>query len=150
MSEMKSPLPVVADNSRIAISFELALPDGQVVEQATEREPLEFVIGDGTLLPKLDELLVGLELGTKAKFTLPPESAFGKSDPENIQTMLCSDFPANLELSEGQVIGFQTPTGDEVPGTILSVNDQQVEIDFNHPLADATILFTAKIEKILE
>lgn len=146
----ESTLPVVKENSEISISFNLQLPDGTVVEATEEGEPLRFTIGDGTLISNLEELLIGLELGTEAKLTLSPERAFGVSDPANFQTMARADFPPEMPLEEGHVIGFNTPTGEEIPGTIHEANDDEVIVNFNHPLADATVLFTAKIEEIFE
>lgn len=143
-------LPVVLENSKIAISFQLAFMDGEIIDEANADEPMVFVIGDGSLLPNLESLLIGLELGTQGKFTLLPENAFGQQQPENIQMMDRTDFPEDMELAEGLVIGFDTPTGDEIPGTIISVTEDKVEVDFNHPLAGATLLFTAKIEQILD
>lgn len=150
MTSETTPLPRVTETSRIAISFELALMDGEIIEMADSKDPMIFTIGDGNLLPNIEELLIGLELGTQGKFTLSPERAFGLKQSENVQTMKVSDFPSSIELQEGLVIGFQTPTGDEIPGTVLTINDDKVELDFNHPLAGATLLFTAKIEDILD
>lgn len=150
MTSETNPLPRVTDSSRIAISFELALMDGEIIEAADAKDPMIFTIGDGSLLPNIEELLIGLELGTQGKFTLSPERAFGLKQPENIQTMNLADFPDSIGVEEGLVIGFQTPTGDEIPGTVLSMNNDKVEVDFNHPLAGATLLFTAKIEQILD
>lgn len=147
-NKANSPLPVVKENSEIAITFKLELPDGTVVEEISENEPMRFTLGDGTFIHSLEDLLVGLELGTQAKLSLSPEDAFGFSDPENYQTMQRSDFPADMPLEIGHVIGFNTPTGEEVPGTIYEITEDEVVVDFNHPLAGATVIFTAKIEEI--
>ncbi|BCN93552.1 peptidyl-prolyl cis-trans isomerase [Thiomicrorhabdus immobilis] len=144
----KSSLPVVKENSEIAISFKLELADGTLVEETQENEPFRFKIGDGTFINNLENLLVGLELGTTAKLTLSPERAFGLSDPNNFQTMDKADFPEEMALEKGHVIGFNTPTGDEIPGTIHQIEGDKVIVDFNHPLADATVIFSAKIEEI--
>lgn len=144
----KSSLPIVSEESEIAITFKLELPDGTLVEQTEENEPFRFKIGDGTFIANLENLLVGLELGTTAKLTLSPERAFGLPDSNNFQTMDKADFPENMPLEVGHVIGFNTPTGDEIPGTIHQVEGGKVVVDFNHPLAGATIIFSAKIEEI--
>lgn len=141
-------LPVVKEGSEVAISFKLELTDGTLVEATPENETLRFTMGDGTFVYTLEEMLIGLELGTQAKMTLSPERAFGVSNPENFQTMSRSDFPEDMPLKIGHVIGFNTPTGDEVPGTIHDVKDDEIVVDFNHPLADTTVVFTAKIEEI--
>ncbi|WP_029407711.1 peptidylprolyl isomerase [Thiomicrorhabdus sp. Milos-T2] len=148
MSDKKRSLPVVAENSEISITFKLELPDGTLVEETQENEPFRFQIGDGSFISTLESLLVGLEQGTTAKLTLSPERAFGVSDPDNFQTMNRADFPADMELQPGHVIGFNTPTGEEVPGTIHELEGDEVVVNFNHPLADATVIFTAKVEEI--
>lgn len=144
----KSPLPIVQENSDIEIEFQLALVDKTIVEETPEGEALRFRIGDGTFLNRIEEMLVGLELGTTAKFTLGAERAFGLSDPNNLQTMARSEFPADIDLNPGHVIGFNTPTGEEIPGTVHEVDGESVVIDFNHPLADATVVFTVTIKAI--
>lgn len=148
MSETNQPLPVVKEDSEIAISFSLNLLDGTLVEKTAAGQPLRFTLGDGTFIHHLEEMLIGLELGTTAKLTLAPENAFGQSDSANFQTMQRSDFPADMAFEEGHVIGFNTPTGDEVPGTVHEIKEDDVVIDFNHPLAGATVIFEAKIEEI--
>ena len=145
---IKSPLPIVQERSDIEIEFQLALVDKTIVEETSEGETLRFTLGDGTFLNRIEEMLVGLELGTTAKFTLGAERAFGLSDPNNVQTMLCSEFPSEIDLNPGNVIGFKTPTGEEIPGTVHEVDGNSVIIDFNHPLADATVVFTATIKAI--
>lgn len=139
----------VQENSQVEITFKLSLLDGTLVEKTEEDEVFAFQIGDGQFLNNLDELLIGLEVGTTGKFTLMPEQAFGLPDPVNFQTMPKTDFPKDMPLEEGYVIGFNTPTGEEVPATIYDVKDDDVVIDFNHPLAGQVIVFEAKIEAIL-
>ena len=144
-----SSLPCVNDNSEIKLEFKLSLPDGTVVEQTETGEEFTFKLGDGTFIANLEELLVGLEEGTTAKLTLSPERAFGLPDSANFQTMSRQDFPPEMNLEPGFVVGFNTPTGEEVPGTIHEVNGDDITVDFNHPLAGVTIQFEAKIIKVL-
>lgn len=143
-----SSLPVVKENSEIAITFKLELADGTLVEETQENEPFRFRIGDGTFINNLESLLIGLELGTTAKLTLSPERAFGLTDPNNFQIMDKAGFPQEMALEKGHVIGFNTPTGEEIPGTIHEIEGDKVIVNFNHPLADATVVFSAKIEEI--
>lgn len=145
---MTSPLPRVQDDSEISLVFKMELPDGTLVEEASDDEPFRFKLGQGEFLDKLEQMLVGLELGTTAKLTLSPERAFGTSNPENIHEMPLESFPSDLKPEKDQVIGFNTPTGQEVPGTIVEVKENSAVVDFNHPLADATVIFTAKIAAI--
>ncbi len=139
---------VVKEHSEIEIEFQLSFLDGTVIEETSKGETLRFTLGDGTFLTQLEHLLIGLEIGTTAKLVLSPEQAFGYSDPEKIHWMDRKNFSECMHLKEGFVIGFQTPSGEEVPGTIKSINEHQVEVDFNHPLADQTIVFKATVKAI--
>ncbi len=139
---------VVRECSEIDIEFQLTFLDGTIIEETPKGEVLHFSLGDGTFLPQLEEMLIGLEIGTVAKLTLSPERAFGMSDPEKIHWMDRENFSESMNLQEGFVIGFQTPSGEEVPGTIKAINESQVEVDFNHPLADQTIVFEVTIKAI--
>lgn len=137
----------VAPGLQLVISFSIALPSGQVLDQADEADPLTLELGDGQLHPNLEALLTGLEVGTEAKFSVPPEDGFGYPDPTNVYDIAQVEFAEDMDLKPGLVIGFTTPTGDEIPGTIVAVDDeqQQVKVDFNHPLAGETFIFEVKI-----
>mgnify|MGYP001106453174 CR=1 FL=1 len=145
MANHTTALPCVKEDSKIQLAFKLSLADGTLVEQADEEEKFVFTLGDGTLIPNLESMLIGLEQGTTAKLTLSPERAFGLRDSANFQNMSRQDFPEDMELQVGYVVGFNTPTGDEVPGTIHEVDGDEVVVDFNHPLAGATVQFDAKV-----
>jgi len=146
--QAQTPPLTVGENSDVEIGFKLTLIDGTVVEETEGDETFRFTIGDNTFINKLDELLIGLEVGTTGTFTLPPEQAFGQIDPANLQSMSRSDFPADMEMEEGYVIGFNTPTGEEVPGKVHELKGDEVVIDFNHPLAGQMIVFKATIKAI--
>ncbi|HHT00122.1 MAG TPA: peptidylprolyl isomerase, partial [Thiomicrospira sp.] len=103
-----APLPIVKEDSEVTITFKLELVDGTLVEETPENEPMRFKIGDGTFISSLENMLVGLELGTSAKLSLSPERAFGLPDPENFQTMNKAEFPKDMALETGHVIGFNT------------------------------------------
>lgn len=146
--QAQNPPLTVGENSDIEISFKLTLVDGTVVEETEGDESFRFTVGDGTFINKLDELLIGLEVGTTGTFTLPPEQAFGQADPANLQTLSRTDFPADMDMQEGYVIGFNTPTGEEVPGKVHELKGDDVVIDFNHPLAGQMVVFKATIKAI--
>lgn len=145
----QTKLKRVGEQSELEVQFKLSLLDDTVVEQTQDDEVFVFQVGDGQFLSKLDELLIGLEEGTRAKFSLMPEDAFGLPDPMNFQTMKKSDFPEEVVLSEGHVIGFNTPTGEEIPATVYQVKGDEVVMDFNHPLAGEPLLFEVTVVKVL-
>jgi FKBP-type peptidyl-prolyl cis-trans isomerase SlpA len=142
-------LPRVTEDSQLGIAFVLTLAgDGEVVEATEDNEVFRFQIGDGQLFSALENWLIGLELGTRVQLGLSPAQAFGEPDPSNVHRMDRGDFPKEMALEPGYVVGLNTPTGEEVPATVLSLEVDSVLLDFNHPLAGKALNFDATIQEI--
>lgn len=135
----------IGPGSRVTMYFKLSLTDGTVADSTEEGEPMTFTMGDGTLIEGLEMVLYGLKVGDKQCLEIGPRDTFGFPDEDNIHTMPRSEFAAELPLEEGIVLGFTTPSGEEVPGTIHEVRDEEVVIDFNHPLAGRPVVFDVEI-----
>jgi FKBP-type peptidyl-prolyl cis-trans isomerase SlpA len=131
--------------STVTLHLSLMLEDGTVAESTFDGEPLTFVMGDGTLVHGLELALYGLRSGDTQRLALYPEQAFGPHDPERIHRLPRGGFPADMELTPGNIIAFDTPEGEEIAGTVLSLDDRTVEIDLNHPLAGRRIVFDVEI-----
>lgn len=131
--------------SRVSMHFSLKLADGMVVESSFDNEPISFVVGEGTLDKGLELALIGLRAGDSQTLTLMPGQAFGMRDRSAIQRIARTEFPPDMVLQEGQIIGFSGPDGEEIPGAVIEIGDRQVEIDFNHPLAGREIEFAVHI-----
>jgi FKBP-type peptidyl-prolyl cis-trans isomerase SlpA len=131
--------------SKVTLHLSLTLEDGTVAESTFEDEPLTFTMGDGTLVHGLELALYGLRPGDTQRLALYPEQAFGPYDPERVHRLPRSGFPADIELTPGNIITFDTPEGEEIAGTLLSLDDRMVEVDLNHPLAGCRIVFDVEI-----
>lgn len=142
-------MSVIEKGSKVTLNFELSLEDGSVIDSNFDQAPVEFEIGDGNLLPGFEETLVGLKAGAEQTVTIARENAFGASNPQNVQNFKRSEFGADYELEVGLMISFQDKANTELPGVIKSFDDQWVEVDFNHPLADKAIIFKAKIAEVV-
>lgn len=137
--------PVVGPDKNITLHFSLALEDGREVDSTFGKKPATFRFGDGSLLPGIERKLVGLRKGDRETFTIRPEDGFGQPNPANIQRFARADFSEGVTLEEGVVISFADAQRAELPGVVKSVTDDEVEVDFNHPLAGRTLLFTVEI-----
>ncbi|MEJ2687637.1 MAG: FKBP-type peptidyl-prolyl cis-trans isomerase [Gammaproteobacteria bacterium] len=135
----------IQPGSRVTMHFSIALEDGMVAEDSSGGEPLSFVMGDGTVVEGLELALYGLRAGDTQRLQLEPEQTFGYRDPDNVHTLPRSDFPVEMNLEPGTIIGFTTPGGDEVPGAVQAVQGEEVKVDFNHPLAGHTLTFEVRI-----
>lgn len=138
---------VIGEHSRVTLHFSLKLDDGSLIDSNFEGEPATFIVGDGNLLPGFEQALFGLAAGDEAEIEIPPEAGFGQRNPSNIQKVRRDHFSPDMELEEGLVVSFDNGSG-ELPGVIRSINDDEVEVDFNHQLAGQTVFFHVKILEV--
>ena len=134
--------------SRVKIHFTLSLEDGTEALSTLNEEHLECVLGDGTLRPGMEMALYGMQAGEEDCVTLTPEQGWGEHDPKLIHNLPRSRFPAGMALEPGQIIAFDSAGGEEMAGAILSLDEQQVEVDFNHPLAGRNVVFWVKLLEV--
>ena len=137
--------PQIGIASTVTLHLSLTLEDGTVAESTFGEEPLVFTMGDGSLVHGLELALYGLRPGDTQRLELYPEQHFGLHDPEKLHRLPRSQFSTDMELVPGLIIGFTSQDGEEIPGAVLSVDDDSVEVDFNHPMAGHTVVFEAEI-----
>ena len=135
----------ISEHTKVTLYFSLSLSNGDVIDSNFEKEPATFVVGDGNLLPGFEKQLMGLKVDDEREFLVPPELGFGQPNPNNVQVMKRSSFSEDLELSEGLMLSFADAAGGEMPGMVKSFDDEEVSIDFNHPLAGRTITFKVQV-----
>lgn len=135
----------IQPGSRVTLHYTLTLADGTVVDSTEGGAPATFVIGSGELVDFLEGRLLGLETGTHWQFAIDASETRGQFVPETVQRLPRTDFPADMDLKPGEVIGFETPGGEEVPGLVLEVTDTEIVVDFSHPLAGRDLVFDVEI-----
>lgn len=133
----------------VTLHLSIALEDGTEAVSTFGEDPVELQMGDGTLQPGLELALYGLKAGDTQTLNLLPDQAYGPRDPELIQYMPLTDFDGEFTPETGQIIAFSLPNGEEAAGTVLGVENGQVEVDFNHPLAGHEITFRVEIIGVL-
>lgn len=133
----------IDSGTTVTLHFSLTLKNGHIVDSNFEAAPATFTVGDGNLLPGFESPLMGLVDGDEREFSILPENAFGQHNPQNVQAVERDNFEDG-ELELGTMFSFQNGDG-ELPGVVVEVQDNEVMVDFNHPLAGQIILFTVKI-----
>ena len=130
----------------VTLHFSLALENGHIVDSNFEGNPATFSVGDGNLLPGFESSLLGLAVGDEREFIISPENAFGQHNAQNVQAVDRGNFDES-ELEIGSILSFQNGDG-ELPGVIIALEENQVMVDFNHPLSGKNIVFQVKIVEI--
>jgi FKBP-type peptidyl-prolyl cis-trans isomerase SlpA len=135
----------IENNSIVTMHFDIRLKDGSIADSTRNvGRPMQFTMGKGVFSDKLETELLGLKAGDKKKIMLLPHDAFGDPHPANIYEFPKHKF-ASFELEEGLIIGFTQKDGSELPGIVRQINDNEVTIDFNHPLSGQVVLFDLEI-----
>lgn len=135
----------IAPGSEVTLHLSLATTSGFEALSTFGEEPETLVMGDGTLAEGLELALYGLRAGDTQTLTLTADQAFGQRDKTKIYQLPRDSFPSGEEPEPGQVIGFTSPQGEELAGTILEVSEGEVTVDFNHPLAGTEVVFRVEI-----
>ncbi len=143
---MKYPMIEIGPQTRISLNFAIKLASGEVVDSNFDRPPVQFVVGDGNLLPGFERALFGLRAGQRAELRIDADQGFGPHREENVQVFDRDQFDANPEL--GMVLNFADAARGEVPGVVIAVANARVEVDFNHPLAGRELLFEVQIHDV--
>ncbi len=137
----------VENGKTVQIHYEGRLEDGTVFDSSKEREPLEFVFGEGRLIPGLEKGLEGMEEGEKKEIFVEAKDAYGERNPEALQKVPRSELPADITPEVGMQLIAQTETA-EVPVTITEVGEDYIVVDFNHPLAGKNLIFDVEVVSV--
>jgi len=135
--------------SSVLINYTLAIEDGTVVESTEGTDPLRFSLGDGTLIEGLEAVLLDMKVGDRQCLQLEAVEAFGFADETNVHMLTRDKFPEDMPLEKDLIVGFTTPSGEEIPGRIMEMpDDNLVVVDFNHPLAGHAVTFDVEVMAI--
>ena len=135
----------IQPGSQVTLQYTLSLADGTVVDSTHAGEPATYTVGNGELVLFLEQRLFGLQAGDRRHFEISATESQMPASPATVQSLKRSEFPVEMVLAPGLVIGFETPNGQEVPGLILNVSETEVQIDFSHPLAGRDLIFDVEI-----
>lgn len=143
---MKQENLVVADDLVVSLDYTLTLSDGEIYDSSSETGPLEFLQGQGQIIPGLEEALYGMAVGDEKDVVVTPDYAYGEYDPEAIQTLPREIFPPEMEIEPGMAIDLYDEDADEeIEAYVAEVQRDAVVVDFNHPLAGETLSFHVKV-----
>ena len=133
----------------VAIHYTGTLSDGTTFDSSAGRDPLEFVVGSGQIIPGLDRAIPGMEVGDKKTVEVPCADAYGEANPENRQAVPRDQIPADIPLEVGLTLQMQSPDGQHViPVTVAEMDETSVTLDANHALAGKDLTFEVEVVDI--
>jgi len=138
---------LIGDNCVVSIHYTLTDDTGTVLDSSREGDPLKYLHGANNIIPGLENELTGKTAGASMKVTVEPENAYGPHSPEAIQTVPRSAFEGVEDVQPGMQFQTEGPHGVQII-VVTEVQDEEVTIDANHPLAGKTLHFDVSIEEV--
>lgn len=132
----------------VGIHYTGTLLDGTTFDSSEGRDPLEFEVGSGQIIPGLDVALPGMAVGDKKTVNVPCDQAYGPINPEMRQAVPREGIPADVPLDIGTQLNVQTPEGQAMQVMVVAVDDATVTIDANHALAGQDLVFDIELMSI--
>lgn len=132
----------------VALHYTGTLRDGAIFDSSEGRDPLEFVVGSGQIIPGLDVALPGMAVGDTKKVEIACEDAYGPVNLEMQQVVPREGIPDDIPLEVGTQLEMQTADGQAMPVTVIASDEATVTLDANHPLAGKELTFDIELVRI--
>lgn len=136
--------------STVVMHFTIKLSDNSVAETTKKSTPARFVLTEASFSDPVESALVGKKVGEKVRVQLTPEQGYGPVLSENIHPIERHKFPTETVPQPGDIFNFDKPNGESLTGVVLSLDDEKVTVDFNHPLAGKDLLCEMEILEVHE
>lgn len=139
----------VSKDKVVYIHYTLKNDGGEVLDSSIDGEPLAYIHGNNHLIPGLEEVLEGKKAEDFLTVSVPPEKGYGEVTEGSISTHSVKNFDNSEELKIGMQVHSETEEG-VVAFTVVKVDDKEVTLDANHPLAGQTLHFEVTVTEIRE
>lgn len=135
----------VKTGDTVRIHYTGTLLDGSIFDTSDGRDPLQFVVGSGQIIPGLDVALPGMAVGDKKTVNVPCDQAYGPINPGMRQAVPRNAIPDDIPLELGTQLQMQTSEGQMMPVTVVELAEAEVTLDANHPLAGQDLTFAIEV-----
>jgi FKBP-type peptidyl-prolyl cis-trans isomerase 2 len=139
----------VKQGDTVKVHYTGKLDDGTVFDTSYERQPLQFTVGQGQVIPGVEEAVVGMQPGEDKSTQVPADKAYGPHRDEWVAELDKNQLPDNLDPQPGQSLKLSLEDGRQIPVTVVGVTDDKLKVDANHPLAGETLNFELKLVEII-
>lgn len=135
----------IESNKVVTMNFTLTDDDGNVLDSTDHGGPFSYLSGNNNILPKLEEAVNNMIIGTRKNIRLDAIDAYGQYNEQIVQVVGKENFPEDFVLEVGMEYMASNPDGVQMPFTIINVDGEEVTIDFNHPLAGKNLNFDIEL-----
>jgi len=137
------------NGNNVKIHYRGTLDDGTEFDNSRNRDAtLDFELGSGNMIPGFEKEIIGMKTGQTKEFKLGCAEAYGEHDPEAVVGVPLAYFPDGSDLSVGNMVQGKNEQGQQLRATILSVEEEEVFLDHNHPLAGKDLNFQVELIEV--
>jgi peptidylprolyl isomerase len=137
------------DGDTVKVHYKGTLEDGTVFDTTAGRDPIEFKIGGGEILPGFEQAVVGMASGEKRHAEIAAKDAYGPHQPDRVIEVGRDKFPDEIQPEVGQRLQMVRDGGEALPVTVVEVGEESVTLDANHPLAGKDVTFEIELVEIV-
>jgi len=138
----------VTVNSKVKVHYTGKLANGEVFDTSDGKEPIEFTLGEGQLIPGFEKGLIDMKLNEKKTINMTKDDAYGEVNETLIQEVKKTDLPQDMEPKVGMGLVSKSPEGQEINLMVVEVKEETIVIDGNHPLAGRDLIFDLEVVEI--
>lgn len=139
----------VSYGDTVKVHYTGKLEDGTVFDTSRNRDPLQFTLGSGQILPGFEQTLIGMTPGETKTAKIPADQAYGPYREDMVQQVDRKNFPEHLEPQIGQQLEARRGDGQPLIVTVTEVSETSVTVDANHPLAGKDLIFDIQLLEIV-
>lgn len=139
----------VKTGDTVRIHYTGTLEDGTTFDSSQGRDPLEFTVGSGQIIPGLDDAMPGLTVGETTTVEVPHDKAYGPHNPDAQQAVPRAQIPDEIPTAPGTQLQMRAPDGSAVPVTVIEERPDEIVLDANHPLAGKDLTFEVTVLEIV-
>ena len=136
------------DGDTVKVHYTGTLEDGTTFDTSVGREPLEFTLGEGRVIPGFEEVVKGMQVGQSKTVTIPPERAYGPRLDDLALVIEREQLPENLDPEVGQQLQMQQADARTTVVVVTDVSETTITVDANHPLAGKGLTFEIELVEI--
>ncbi|MBK5192889.1 MAG: peptidylprolyl isomerase [Flavobacteriaceae bacterium] len=143
-------MSLVKENDTVKVHYTGKLADGQVFDSSEGKDPIEFTLGQGQLIPGFEKGLINMKLNEKKTINIPKDEAYGDSREDLIQEVQKSELPEEIKPEVGMGLVSKSQDGREMNLVVAEVKEESIVVDGNHPLAGKDLIFDLEVVEIKE
>jgi len=133
----------------VKVHYTGKLEDGTVFDTSIERDPLQFTIGQGQVIPGFEKAVVGMNAGESKTTKAPADKAYGPYRKEMLLVVDRNQLPGDLKPTVGQQLQSRQADGRTIRVAVTDVSESSVTLDANHPLAGKDLTFDIQLIEIV-